>query len=210
MVNTAGISKGTAALISFGALFLFMLMQPVTGALSDKIGRRPVMFVFSVGLMVVTVPIFTIIGNGSSPVVAFALMVVGLTLLSGYTALSAIVKAELFPTKVRALGVGMPHALVASAFGGTTESVALALKHAGLEIAFFWYMVGCVGLTFIATCLIAETMKRSTLEVPLVPSNVDGADRPSVTVATAQEGPVVLCGRCGDEVGVATSAYVGR
>jgi MHS family alpha-ketoglutarate permease-like MFS transporter len=164
MVNTAGISKGTAALISFCALFVFMCLQPVTGALSDRIGRRPVMFIFSVGMMVATVPIFTIVGNTSSPLVAFSLMLVGLTLLSGYTALAAIVKAELFPTKIRALGVGLPHALVAAVFGGTTESVALAFKSAGIEGAFFWYLVGCVGLTFIATCLVADTMKRSTLD----------------------------------------------
>jgi MHS family alpha-ketoglutarate permease-like MFS transporter len=164
MVNTAGIEKSTAALISFCALFVFMCLQPATGALSDRIGRRPVMFAFSTGIMVVTVPIFTIIGNTSSPLVAFSLMLVGLTLLSGYTALSAIVKAELFPTKIRALGVGLPHALVAAVFGGTTESVALAFKSAGIEGAFFWYVVGCGGLTFIATCLVAETMKRSTLD----------------------------------------------
>src|SRR5687768_1896310 len=94
------------------------------------------MFTFAGGMIIATVPIFTIVGNTSSPLVAFAGMVVGLALLSGYTALSAIVKAELFPTKIRALGVGLPHALVTAVFGGTTESVALGFKSAGVESAF--------------------------------------------------------------------------
>ena len=164
LVNTAGIAKPDAALISFVALLCFMLLQPVTGALSDRVGRRPVMLVFAVGTMVVTVPIFTVLGHTTNLWVAFALMLVGLVFVSGYTALAAIVKAELFPTKVRALGVGVPHALVAAVFGGTTESVALGLKSAGLESAFFWYVVGCVGLTLVAVLTVRETSTGSTLE----------------------------------------------
>jgi MHS family alpha-ketoglutarate permease-like MFS transporter len=91
-------------------------------------------------------------------------MVLGLVFLSGYTALSPIIKAELFPTKIRALGVGMPHALVAAAFGGTVESVALGFKGAGHESYFYWYVVGCVGLTLIATLFVQEPAERSTLE----------------------------------------------
>lgn len=164
MVNTAGISKDSAAIVSFAALFLFMFLQPVVGGLSDRIGRRPVMLTFAIGLMVVTVPIFTILGRTDSAWVAFGLMMVGLFFLSGYTALAAVVKAELFPTKIRAIGVGVPHALVAAAFGGTTESVALGLKSAGVEPAFFWYVVGCVGLTLVAVLFVSETSRRSTLE----------------------------------------------
>ena len=39
MVNTAGIPKETASVINFAALFLFMCLQPIAGALSDRIGR---------------------------------------------------------------------------------------------------------------------------------------------------------------------------
>jgi MFS transporter, MHS family, alpha-ketoglutarate permease len=172
MVNTAGIGKDTAALISFVALFLFMLLQPVVGGLSDRIGRRPIMFGFSAGIMIATVPIFTIMGNTTNTFVAFSLMVAGLAITSGYTALAAIVKAELFPTKIRALGVGMPHALVAAVFGGTTESVALGFKSAGIESAFFWYVVGCASLTLIATFMFPESKKRSTLEREMTAEHV--------------------------------------
>ncbi|MGW0782778.1 MFS transporter [Streptomyces sp. NPDC002125] len=172
LVNTAGIPKATVTLIGFAALFVYMLMQPAVGALSDRIGRRPVMFAFSGGCMLLTVPLMTLLGRTSSPWIAFLLMVVALTFVTGYSALAAIIKAEMFPTKVRALGVGLPHALVTATFGGLTEPIALALKDAGQENLFFWYVTGCVGLTFLATLLVREPSRDSqldTADAPLAP-----------------------------------------
>lgn len=166
LVSTAGIPKSTVSVIGFAALFLYMLMQPLTGHLSDRIGRRPVMFIFSVGGMLFTVPVMTLLGRTSNPWIAFLLMTGALTFVSGYSALSAVIKAELFPTKVRALGVGLPHALVTATFGGLTEPVALGLKSGGHEVVFFWYVTGCIGLTFLATLLIREPSRDSLLEMP--------------------------------------------
>ncbi|SDP22540.1 MFS transporter, MHS family, alpha-ketoglutarate permease [Streptomyces sp. cf386] len=164
LVNTAGIAKSTVSVIGFAALFVYMLLQPVAGALSDRFGRRPVMFVFSLGGMALTVPIMTVLGDTDSPWFAFLLMTVALTFLTGYSALAAIIKAEMFPTKVRALGVGLPHALVTATFGGLTEPIALALKKAGHETVFFWYVTGCIALTFLATLVVREPSRTSLLE----------------------------------------------
>ena len=164
LVNTSGISKSAASLIIFSALFVFMCLQPLAGHLSDRIGRRKVMGVFAAGGLLLTVPIMTLIGNTSNPWVAFALLLLPMVFLTGYTALAAIVKAEMFPTKVRALGVGLPHALVAATFGGTAEPIALALKQAGVESAFFWYVTGCVALTGVAVLMVKEPSRNSTLD----------------------------------------------
>jgi MHS family alpha-ketoglutarate permease-like MFS transporter len=94
-------------------------------------------------------------------------MMVGLIFVTGYTALSAIVKAEMFPTKVRALGVGLPHAIVAAVFGGTAEPIALALKQAGNESVFFWYVTGCIALTLVAAVMVKDPAKGSQLEADL-------------------------------------------
>ncbi|MCD9879732.1 MFS transporter [Streptomyces guryensis] len=169
LVNTAGIPKSTVSVIGFAALFVYMLLQPVAGALSDRFGRRPVMFVFSVSGMLLTVPIMTVLGRTSSPWVAFLLMTVALAFLSGYSALAAIIKAEMFPTKVRALGVGLPHALVTATFGGLTEPVALALKKGSHEVVFFWYVTACIALTFLATLLVREPSRTSLLETDEAP-----------------------------------------
>ncbi|MET8471847.1 MFS transporter [Streptomyces sp. NPDC006422] len=164
LVNTAGIPKSTVTVIGFAALFVYMLLQPLVGALSDRVGRRPVMFGFSIGCMVLTVPVMTFLGHTSNPWVAFLLMTLALAFVTGYSALAAIVKAEMFPTKVRALGVGLPHALVTATFGGLTEPVALALKQNGHETVFFWYVTGCVALTLLATILVREPSRDSHLE----------------------------------------------
>ncbi|MDW6057307.1 MFS transporter [Streptomyces sp. FXJ1.4098] len=164
LVNTAGIPKSTVSLIGFAALFVYMLLQPVAGALSDRVGRRPVMFVFSVGGMLLTVPVMTALGHIRNPWLAFLLMTLALAFVSGYSALAAIIKAEMFPTKVRALGVGLPHALVTATFGGLTEPIALALKKDGHETVFFWYVTACIALTFLATLAVREPSRTSLLE----------------------------------------------
>ncbi|MFF8880001.1 MFS transporter [Streptomyces flaveolus] len=181
LVNTAGIPKSTVTVIGFAALFVYMLMQPAVGALSDRVGRRPVMFAFSGGCMLLTVPLMTLLGRTSSPWIAFLLMTVALTFVTGYSALAAIIKAEMFPTRVRALGVGLPHALVTATFGGLTEPVALALKDAGHEDLFFWYVTGCVGLTFLATLVVREPSRTSRL---------DAAETPAATPQPSKTAPL--------------------
>ncbi|MET1154710.1 MFS transporter [Arthrobacter sp.] len=167
MVNTSGIAKEDASIISFVALLIFVCLQPLAGALSDRYGRRKVMLFFSIGGTLATVPILTLLSTTTNVFAAFGLMMVGLIFVTGYTALSAIVKAEMFPTKVRALGVGLPHAIVAAVFGGTAEPLALALKHAGNESVFFWYVTGCIALTLVAAIMVKDPAKSSQLEADL-------------------------------------------
>ncbi|MDX3659592.1 MFS transporter [Streptomyces sp. ID05-26A] len=164
MVNTSGIPRTTVAVIGFAALAVFMLLQPMAGALSDRVGRRPVMLGFSISGLLLTVPILTALGRTTNPWLAFGLLVLALVFLSGYTALAAVIKAEMFPTNVRALGVGLPHAVVAATFGGLSEPIALALKQAGHENVYFWWVSGCIGLTLVATLLVREPSRNSTLD----------------------------------------------
>ncbi|GAA0539253.1 MFS transporter [Saccharopolyspora thermophila] len=164
MVNTSGIDKSTVAWINFLALLVFLCLQPLAGALSDRIGRRWLLLGFGVCGTVLTVPLMTVLGGTQNPVLAFALMLAGLTIVSGYTSINAIVKAELFPTNIRALGVGLPYALTVAIFGGTSEYVALWLKQAGLENAYFWYVSGCVLISLLVYLRMRETSKDSRIE----------------------------------------------
>ena len=111
MINTAGISKDTVAWINFVALLVFVVLQPIAGGLSDRIGRRKLLIFFGVAGTLLTVPIMTALAHTSNPLAAFGLMMVALVIVTGYTSINSIVKAELFPTKIRALGVGLPYAL---------------------------------------------------------------------------------------------------
>jgi MFS transporter, MHS family, alpha-ketoglutarate permease len=164
LVNTSGFSKDTATLISAAALFVYMLLQPVVGALSDRIGRRPVLIAFGILGSLGTVPILTAIANTRDPLTAFALVMIGLVIVSGYTAINAVVKAELFPTHVRALGVGLPYAMTVALFGGTAEYVALWLKSAGYETWFYGYVAACIAVSLGVYALMPETRDRSALD----------------------------------------------
>ncbi len=157
LVNTSGFSKDTATLISASALFVYMLMQPVVGAISDRVGRRPVLIAFGVLGVLCTVPLLSALQTVRDPWAAFALIVAGLAIVSCYTAINAVVKAELFPTSVRALGVGLPYALTVAIFGGTAEYVALWLKQAGRETDFYWYVTGCIAVSLIVYALMRDT-----------------------------------------------------
>lgn len=163
LVNTSGFSKDTATLISASALFVYMLMQPVVGAISDRIGRRPVLIAFGVLGVLFTVPLLTAIQSTQDPLAAFALIVAGLAIVSCYTAINAVVKAELFPTSVRALGVGLPYALTVALFGGTAEYIALWLKQAGRETDFFWYVTICIGLSLVVYATMRDTRNDSAI-----------------------------------------------
>lgn len=151
LVNSSGMSIATASSIMTVCLFIFMCLQPLMGALSDRIGRRANMLIFSVGSLVCTVPIVTLLHGAKSPFEAGLLITLALALVSFYTSISGIIKAEMFPTEVRALGVGFAYALANAVFGGSAEYVALWSKAAGHENAFYWYVTAMMGVVFLVS-----------------------------------------------------------
>ncbi|MEQ9880245.1 MFS transporter [Pectobacterium aroidearum] len=151
LVNTAGMHAKTASGLMTLALFIFMLLQPFFGALSDKIGRRSSMLCFGGLAALLTVPILTVLQSVTSPVIAFALVMLSLIIVSFYTSISGILKAEMFPPEVRALGVGLSYAVANALFGGSAEYVALSLKSFGMETAFFWYVSAMGAIAFIVS-----------------------------------------------------------
>jgi MHS family alpha-ketoglutarate permease-like MFS transporter len=163
LVNTSGFTKDAATEISAAALFVFMCLQPAVGALSDRIGRKPVMVAFGVLGVLFTVPIMTLLASVDSPFVAFLLALAALVIVSGYTAINAVVKAELFPAHIRALGVALPYAIANAAFGGTAEYVALWLKGAGIESVYFWYVTGMIGVSLLVYLFMRDTKHKSLI-----------------------------------------------
>jgi MHS family alpha-ketoglutarate permease-like MFS transporter len=164
MVNTAGLPAKDVTWVNFMALLVFVALQPLFGALSDRVGRRPLLIGFGLCATVLTVPLLTAVGQVGSSLSAFGLMMVGLLIVSGYTSINAVVKAELFPARVRALGVGLPYALTVAIFGGTTEYIALGLKNLGHESLFFYYVAGCALVSLLVYVFMAESSRQSHLE----------------------------------------------
>ncbi|MFF1396085.1 MFS transporter [Streptomyces sp. NPDC058287] len=176
--NSAGLSKETATLVSFCALIVFACIQPLAGRLSDRIGRRPLLITFAVGSTFLTVPIMTMLKHAGSFWPALGLALLALVVVTGYTSINACVKAELFPTGIRALGVALPYAIANALFGGTAEYVALWFKDAGLESGFYWYVAGCA-----AVSLIVYLTMRETRDIDL---NRVAATTPETTQRTAE------------------------
>jgi MFS transporter, MHS family, alpha-ketoglutarate permease len=167
MVNTVGLEKEVVSWINFIALLVFVVLQPLAGMLSDRIGRRPLLLSFGILGTLLTVPLFMIMEQTTSPFVAFLLMMTGLIIVTGYTSINAIVKAELFPTEIRALGVGFPYALTVALFGGTAEFIALWLKDIGSESLFYFYVAACIALSLIVYWRMGESSKISYIEAEL-------------------------------------------
>jgi MHS family alpha-ketoglutarate permease-like MFS transporter len=166
LVNSVGMDKNTSTLISAATLFVFMLIQPIIGALSDRIGRRPILIIFGVLGTALTVPILTALSHVQTVWGAFALIMLALAIVSGYTSINAVVKAELFPVEIRTLGVGLPYATTVSMFGGTAEYIALWFKDKGMESGFYWYVTACIGCSLLVYLFMRDTKQHSKMDKP--------------------------------------------
>ncbi|WP_081378535.1 MFS transporter [Novacetimonas hansenii] len=164
LVNTTGLTKEASTVISTTALAAFALAQPLFGALSDRVGRRPMLLSFGIIGCSVTVPLMHALAHAHSPVTALLLLVTALLCISGYTSINAVVKAELFPARIRALGVALPYALTVSIFGGTAEYVALWFKQAGHEDWFYWYVTGCIACSLLTVLFLLPSRDAITTE----------------------------------------------
>lgn len=156
LVNTAGMDVTAASRTMLVVTFAFLLLQPVLGMLSDRIGRRTNLLIFSGGMTLFAVPLFGAIGKAQTMWTAGLLVFAALVIMSFYTSVSGLFKAELFPARVRALGVGLGHAIASAIFGGTAEYAALLMKQIGHEQAFAWYVSGVCAVAFIVALRMRE------------------------------------------------------
>jgi metabolite-proton symporter len=164
LVNTAGMDAKTASRLMTVVLFVYMVLQPIFGTISDKIGRKTSMMLFGGLATLATIPILSTLSTIKDPVTAFFLITAALAIVSFYTSISGLVKAELFPAEVRALSVGLSYAIANAVFGGTAEYVALWFKQEGHESWFFWYVTVMVAISFIAALIMPDSRKQGYLQ----------------------------------------------
>jgi MFS transporter, MHS family, alpha-ketoglutarate permease len=160
---SAGFTADQTTWVIFGSLVFATLLQPIYGAISDRIGRKPLLIFFGVVGTIATVPILTALKDTKAPFTAFLLICAAWIFVAGYTSINAIVKAELFPTNVRALGVGLPYAITVSVFGGTAPAVALYFKSLGHEDWFYYYLSGMIFLSLLIYSTMRDTKHESAM-----------------------------------------------
>jgi MHS family alpha-ketoglutarate permease-like MFS transporter len=160
---SVGLSADQTTTVIFASLVFATILQPLYGALSDRIGRKPLLIFFGVAGTLATIPILTLLKDTKSPFIAFLLICAAWIFVAGYTSINAVVKAELFPTNVRALGVGVPYALTVSIFGGTAPMIALFLKNNGHESWFYYYLSGMIFLSLLIYATMRDTKHASAM-----------------------------------------------
>jgi MHS family alpha-ketoglutarate permease-like MFS transporter len=161
---SVGLDDTQSAWITAGGLLVAVTLQPIYGALSDRVGRKPMLIWFGVTGTLLTYPLLVTLQSTRSPLVAFLLICSAWVIVSGYTSVAAIVKAELFPTSIRALGVGVPYALTVSLFGGSIDATALTFKASAHENWFFIYASACIAISLLFYIPMRETRHNSPLD----------------------------------------------
>lgn len=164
MNDTSGIAKTDTSVINFWALFIFMLLQPVYGLISDKVGRKPLLLWFGITGVLFTWPLLSTLSNTKDPFTAFLLMMGGLLIVGGYTSINALVKAELFPASIRALGVGLGYAVANSLFGGTVPLLGAAFQKAERVDLFFTYVTVAIAISLVVYVFALRNKKATHLD----------------------------------------------
>ncbi|GLH82443.1 alpha-ketoglutarate permease [Bradyrhizobium sp. SSBR45G] len=160
---SVGLTEDQTTMVIFGSLLFACVLQPVYGAISDRIGRKPLLIFFGVAGTLSTIPILTALKATKEPFTAFLLICSAWIFTAGYTSINAVVKAELFPTNVRALGVGLPYAITVSLFGGTAPAIALYFKSIGHETWFYYYLSGVIFLSLLIYATMRDTKHASAM-----------------------------------------------
>jgi MFS transporter, MHS family, alpha-ketoglutarate permease len=160
---SVGLSDDQTTMVTLASLVFGMVLQPIYGAISDRIGRKWLLIGFGVSGVLFTIPLLTTLQSVKGPWPAFLLIAAAWMIVAGYTSINAVVKAELFPTNVRALGVGLPYALTVSIFGGTADSVALGFKNAGHESWFYYYLTAMIGVSLVVYVFMRDTKADSAM-----------------------------------------------
>ncbi|MBW0002159.1 MAG: MFS transporter [Hyphomicrobiales bacterium] len=161
---SVGLDADTTTIVVAGSLIFAMLLQPIYGFVSDHIGRRPVLTWFGVCGVIFTYALLSGIQATKSAAAAWCLISFAWIIVAGYTSINAIVKAELFPTRIRATGVGLPYSLTVSIFGGTAPVIALQFKTMGHETWFYWYLTACILFSLVIYTTMRDTKLDSAME----------------------------------------------
>ncbi|AMJ59330.1 MFS transporter [Bosea sp. PAMC 26642] len=161
--QTVGLSDLTTTYVIAGSLIFAAILQPIYGAISDRIGRKPLLIFFGVAGTLLTVPILTALAGTKSPWIAFLLISGAWLFVAGYTSINAVVKAELFPTSIRATGIAVPYAVTVSIFGGTAPAIALFFKQQGHEEWFYYYLAGVIFLSLLVYATMRDTKHDSAM-----------------------------------------------
>lgn len=157
-IRTAGGLTASAAMwIGTACLTVFVVLIPIWGALSDRVGRKPLLLLSSGGYILLSFPLLLMASSGSVAL-AFAAQLIMIVFLSFFSGPCPAVYAELFPTRVRYTALSVGYNSAVAIFGGFAPFICTWLiKVTGSTLAPGFYMVAAAVITFLVTLRIRET-----------------------------------------------------
>lgn len=162
-IATIGIEPTHALWAGVVANLVFIAVLPLWGILSDRIGRKPVLFASITGLIVATFPLSWFVRD--SAVQLGIAMTVAMVFIAGGAAIIPAVFSELFPTHIRTIGVGIPYSVAVAAFGGTAPYLQTWIGGRYGDNAFTLYVVVLLLVSAGVLCTIPETRGKDLRKV---------------------------------------------
>ncbi|EYT64624.1 MFS transporter [Dietzia sp. UCD-THP] len=154
-ITQRDMDAGAAFWMIFGSQLVALCTLPFWGLLSDKIGRRPVIFIFAVGTIVTTPFLMGMIDD--RPWTLFLTSLIAMTLVAAAGSILSSFMSEAFPTKMRTAGIGFAYSLSVAVFGGSAPY----LNAQFIEWDVYWminaYIIALCVCTIIATAIMKET-----------------------------------------------------
>ncbi|QYB06506.1 MFS transporter [Rhodococcus sp. USK10] len=157
-ITVRGIDPSGALWAGVGANLVLIASLPFWGAVSDRIGRKPVLYIGNLGIAALLFPLNAMIGH--SALTLFFAMAIALFVMGALLAVMPAMMAELFPTGLRAAGVGVPYSIGVAAFGGTAAYVQTFFADRGSPELFEWYALALIAVSTVALVTIPETRGR--------------------------------------------------
>lgn len=139
------VDKADAQLANTVSLAFFVVILPFAGLLSDRVGRRPTMLVYAAAFVVLPFPLMSVLGDSFTSV--FVVEIVGMAFLALNHSNLAAVFAEMFPPRIRTIGIALPYAISNAIFGGTAPNVMQFFGGKGILWAVPLYVSVCALIT---------------------------------------------------------------
>ena len=150
-----GVPASQALLAGLAGQAVFLLAIPIAGAISDRVGRRPMVIAYTLGFAILAFPLEWILGPSALRV--FLAMALASLILATCCAPLGAIFTELVPTRIRATVVGMTYGGFSAIFGGTAPYLNTWLSSIGLHAVFVCFAIVLCMLTLIVCLRLPET-----------------------------------------------------
>ena len=143
------------------ALIVLMLLIPLFGTLSDKIGRKKVLFASLIGFVVFSYPLFALMFEDTFTAILISMLVFSL-IEAMFQAVIPVIMTETFPSRVRYTGLSVSYNISLAVFGGTTPLICTWLvKVTGGNVWMpVYYLIATCVIGIITALFIPETFKK--------------------------------------------------